>query len=79
MTSFHIFEPYVADEIQRRNNTDLLTGLNQLGQILYFGAGAPTFTPVDTLGNTCRALYIRTNGGANTTLYVYEGAAWAAK
>lgn len=37
------------------------------------GRGAPTSTP------SGRALYIRQDGGAGSTLYVWEGAAWAAK
>lgn len=37
------------------------------------GVGAPQFTP------NGRALYLRLDGGAGTTLYVYEGASWVAK
>lgn len=73
MTKFGIGHPLIADSQQQKNNEDLLGGLNTLGQFIYFGSGAPTFTP------TGRAIYIRTNGGAGTTLYVWEGAAWAGK
>ena len=37
------------------------------------GIGAPQFTPPG------RAIYLRLDGGTNTTLYVYEGTAWIAK
>lgn len=55
------------------NDDELLKGLNQVAQFFYFGNGAPTFTPAG------RAIYIRLNGGAGTTLYVWEGAAWVGK
>lgn len=73
MTTFSLGHPLVDDSKQQRNNDDLLQGLNRLGQFLYFSTGVPTFTPPG------RALYIRLDGGANTTLYVYEGAGWAPK
>lgn len=76
---FTIFDRFVPDEHQRRNNEDLLTAVNEVGQLLYFGAGVPTFTPKDANGNTARALFIRTDGGTTTTLYVYTGAGWTAK
>lgn len=76
---FALFDRSVPDQHQRRNNDDLLDAVNTIGQLLYFGEGAPTFTPTDVNGNTARALYIRTNGGATTTLYVYTGAGWTAK
>jgi hypothetical protein len=37
------------------------------------GVGVPSFTP------NGRALYLRQDGGAGTTLYVYEGSGWVAK
>lgn len=37
------------------------------------GQGVPNFTP------SGKAVYIRQDGGPNTTLYVYEGSAWVAK
>jgi hypothetical protein len=37
------------------------------------GQGAPNFTPQG------RAIYIRQDGGVNSTLYVYEGSAWSPK
>lgn len=52
---------------------DQLNSLNIIGKHLFIGAGAPTSTP------TGRALYLRTNGGTTSTLYVWEGAAWVAK
>lgn len=70
---FTLPNPLVVDVAQQRNNEVLLTGLNTVAQFVFFGAGVPTFTPPG------RALFIRLDGGANTTLYVYEGAAWAAK
>lgn len=42
-------------------------------ECFYTGVGAPSFTPPG------RALYIRQDGSANTTLYVYEGSSWVAK
>jgi hypothetical protein len=66
--------PHRLDDFQARDNFDaLINGLNAIGQFFYFGAGAPSFTPPG------RALYIRTDGGAGTTLYVYEGASWVGK
>lgn len=44
-----------------------------LGKHLFVGSGAPTSTP------SGRALYLRTDGGGGTTLYVWEGAAWVGK
>ncbi len=72
MTTFRIRYPVVPDTEQRRNNDDLLDGLNQIGQFIYFGSGVPTFTP------TGRAIFIRLDGGAGTTLYCWSGAAWNA-
>lgn len=66
-------EPLSDGTSTERNFTELEQRLNELGQFVYWGAGVPTLTPPG------RALYIRTDGGAATTLYVYEGAAWAAK
>lgn len=43
------------------------------GPKLMWGIGVPTADP------GARALYINNGGGAGTTLYVWEGAAWAAK
>lgn len=72
MTTFRIGHPFVADAEQQRNNEDLLSGLNQIAQFIFFNAGAPTFTPAG------RAMYFRTDGGAGTSFYVYNGAAWTA-
>lgn len=47
--------------------------IGQGGPKLTWGTGAPTLDP------GVPALYIRMDGGANTTLYVWEGAAWASK
>lgn len=78
---FTIFDRFVPDQRQRRINDDLLNALNTLGQLLYYGAGAPTFNPTDGNGNPGAALYIRTDGGTTTTLYVYNTStsAWTAK
>ena len=73
MTTFSLREPLVSDPSQQANNEDLLVAINQIAQFIFFGTGAPTFTPPG------RALYVRLDGGAGTTLYVWEGAAWAAK
>lgn len=43
-------------------------------QVAFTGNGAPTFTP-----GVSRALYVRQDGGAGSTLYVYEGTGWTAK
>jgi hypothetical protein len=45
----------------------------ELPPVVATGTGVPSFTPSQ------RMLYIRQDGGANTTLYVYEGASWTAK
>lgn len=50
-----------------------LSSLKAKTQFVYTGQGAPSFTP------NGRAIYIRQDGGANTTLYVYEGSSWVAK
>lgn len=73
MTSFSITNAIIEDPIQQKNNQDLLKAVNTLGQFIFFGTGVPTFTP------TGRALFIRLDGGAGTTLYVWQGAAWAGK
>lgn len=50
-----------------------LNTLNIVNKHVFVGRGAPTGTP------SGRALYIRTDGGASTTLYVWEGASWVGK
>lgn len=42
---------------------------------LTFGSGVPSGAP--TSGNG--TIYIRLDGGASTTLYIYEGGSWVAK
>lgn len=69
---FALFDRFITDEHQRRNNDALLDAVNQIGQLLYFGAGAPSFTPTDANDNPAAALYVRTNGTTTTTLYVYN-------
>lgn len=74
-------EPYIvrgepgqeyADGVGTQQNFDALAkAVTPLP--IFTGLGAPAFTP------TGRALYVRQDGGAGTTLYVWEGAAWAAK
>ena len=49
------------------------TGPYDLGTVMS-GEGAPTDAPSAT-----RAIYIRLDGGALTTLYVWNGTAWEAK
>ena len=50
-----------------------LDSLRSAFSIITTGVGVPSFTP------SGRAIYIRQDGGTNTTLYVYEGSAWVAK
>lgn len=73
MTTFSMRVPIVDSVQQQQNNEDLLNAVNALGQFIFFGTGVPTFTPPG------RAIYIRLDGGAGTTLYVWEGAAWVGK
>lgn len=73
MVKFSLGFPLVEQPDQQRNNQNLLEAINSLGQFLYFGTGVPILTPPG------RALYIRLDGGAATTLYVWEGAAWVGK
>jgi hypothetical protein len=64
----------VRDSIQEQRRVEReLRETRQILDVVAWGTGAPAFTP------TRRALYIRLDGGANTTLYVWEGTAWAAK
>lgn len=49
------------------------TGPYNLGTISC-GTGAPVDPP-----NATRGIYIRLDGGAGTSLYVFEGAAWVPK
>lgn len=50
-----------------------IANLQSKTRFVYTGQGLPNFTPEG------RAIYIRQDGGTNTTLYVYEGSAWSAK
>lgn len=70
---YKLRNPFVSDRAQKENNEDLLFAINEIAQFISFGDGAPTHTP------TGRQIYIRRNGGAATTLYVWEGAAWVGK
>lgn len=70
---FQLRRSFVVDRDQQTVNEGLLEDLNSIAQFLSWGDGVPTHTPDG------RQLYIRRDGGANTTLYVYEGASWAAK
>ena len=47
--------------------------LQDIRRFFTTGVGAPQFTP------DRRAIYIRQEGGTDTTLYVYEGTEWIAK
>jgi hypothetical protein len=62
------FPPLVVDDDLTRLN------LEYLGEHLLIGKGAPTLRP-----GADRGLYLRLDGGAGTTLYVWEGAAWVGK
>lgn len=70
---FQLRRRFVQSPEQQQVNEGLVADLNELAQFFAVGDGAPAHTP------TSRQLYIRRDGGANTTLYVYEGAGWAAK
>ena len=62
--------------IEQRRSSIIEQGLSALERKMstfFSGVGVPDFTPPG------RALYIRQDGGANTTLYVYEGSSWVAK
>jgi hypothetical protein len=71
---FSIRWPLVTDTQQQANNEDLLAAINFIAQHLSVGDGAPAHTPEGV------QLYLRRDGGAGTTLYVYEPtpAAWNA-
>ena len=64
--------PFIDEPQQQANNEDLLRGLNFLAQFVSTGTGAPAHTPDGP------QVYLRADGGAGTTLYVYEPtpAAW---
>ncbi|HVB29595.1 MAG TPA: hypothetical protein VNG91_07290, partial [Terriglobia bacterium] len=51
----------------------ILTRFPNSTATISFGAGAPTGTCVTP------SLYLRTDGGSGSTLYVCESGAWAAK
>lgn len=70
---FRLRRPFVESREQQDVNDGLIEDLNSVAQFFSWGNGAPTHTP------TGRQLYVRRDGGAGTTLYVYEGAGWAAK
>lgn len=55
------------------SDRDCQLNFEALASRLFFGSGAPTLNP----GRP--ALYIRSDGGAGTTLYVFEAGAWVAK
>lgn len=50
-----------------------IADLKQKLSFITIGVGVPNFTPDG------RAVYLRQDGGTNTTLYVYEGSAWVPK
>lgn len=70
---FRLRRNKVEPEDQQLINEGLIRDINTIAQFWFFGSGAPGFTPPG------RAIYIRTDGGAATTLYVWEGAAWVGK
>lgn len=55
-----------------------LGALNLGGVTLVVDAGLPAASD-KTTGATNGWVYLRTDGGAGSTLYVYEGGGWAAK
>lgn len=65
-----MFNSQVQD--QKKSERDIQTIQSKI-QFITTGVGVPNFTP------SGRAIYIRQDGGANTTLYVYEGSSWSAK
>lgn len=69
---FSLRHPFVPSVPQQQNNEDLVRALNHLGQFLVDGDGAPSHTPDN------RQLYVRRDGGTNTTLYVHDGSSWVA-
>jgi hypothetical protein len=71
---FAIRWPLVSSAEQQANNEDLLKGLNFIAQFVSTGTGAPAHTPDGP------QVYLRVDGGAGTTLYVWEPtpAAWNA-
>jgi hypothetical protein len=64
------------------SEADLLAFMDQnrkpatspLSGLFTWGTGVPSAAP-----KAARAMYLRLDGGANTTLYIWAGAAWAAK
>lgn len=50
-----------------------LADLRQKLSFITTGVGVPAFTPDG------RAIYLRQDGGTDTTLYVWEGTAWLPK
>lgn len=70
---FRVRFPLTGDRQQQANTEDVMAALNSIGDFIYWGDGAPTFTPPG------RAVFIRRDGGAATTFYVYEGAGWVGK
>lgn len=70
---------YARDELSpvlrdvRESFNRLATGPYDLGTIVC-GTGIPVDAP-----SASRAIYIRLDGGAGTTLFVWEGAAWVGK
>jgi hypothetical protein len=59
--------PFVADQPQQANNEDLIGSVNEIGQFIFRGTGAPTFTPPGP------ALYFREDFAVNTAVYSYDG------
>jgi hypothetical protein len=67
--------PVLKEARERYNDfaTSLATGPFDFG-VIQCGTGVPVAAP-----SASRAIYIRLDGGALTTLYVWEGGAWAPK
>lgn len=71
----------VPDPLQREVNEGLINAVNLVAQFVFFGDGAPTFSPTTDAGDPQPAVYIRLDGDAASTLYVYDVTTlgWTAK
>lgn len=74
--------PTSLDELLQKMRQEIMPVLQKLREsynststgLVMSGVGPPGAAPT-----TDRAIYIDLSGGVNTTFYVWEGAAWAAK
>lgn len=63
-----------ADSVSQGDLARLGVLVRQLQSIYLFGVGAPSGAP-----QAPRAAYVRMDGGAGSTLYVWEGSSWVGK